>query len=347
MIEVVAIDNRGAEAELVRLAADFAESRLFTPQQKKRLRFVVEVTGTTLPAPIAREQLARSPGLFKSSQYHFTAMISLLHGFDSAVLQLMHELVHISQIINNRYQISAKKLKQNGVKQLSYQAKWLGKKAGFIDNTAWQERPWEQEAATVGERLASEFMTFIYGTQNSFAPQGHEKGAGKMLRLYELAIALPIAPPKPQALVTPQALATASIMPEAPIFDEFSSDRHLTEPPIPDFGAAPFGAPEADNGGQSDDMLADIDALLSADAMATEQDAPPVNTLNDEDMFGAVPVFDGMSQDMQEGSDQASEQAASDEKQTYVLGIAEPRILKLSVLEAKRQELAERGLLEG
>jgi len=316
MIEVVAIDNRGAEAELVRLAADFAESRLFTPQQKKRLRFVVEVTGTTLPAPIAREQLARTPGLFKSSQYHFTAMISLLHGFDSAVLQLMHELVHISQIINNRYQISAKKLKQNGVKQLSYQAKWLGKKAGFIDNTAWQERPWEQEAA-------------------------------KMLRLYELAIALPIAPPKPQALVTPQALATASIMPEAPIFDEFSSDRHLTEPPIPDFGAAPFGAPEADNGGQSDDMLADIDALLSADAMATEQDAPPVNTLNDEDMFGAVPVFDGMSQDMQEGSEQASEQAASDEKQTYVLGIAEPRILKLSVLEAKRQELAERGLLEG
>ena len=343
MIEVVAIDNRGAEAELVRLASNFAESRLFTRQQKKRLRFVVEVTGTASPAPIAREQLARTPGLFKSSQYHFTATISLLHGFDSVILQLMHELVHISQIINNRYQISAKKRKQNGVKQLSYQAKWLGKKAGFIDDTPWQERPWEQEAATVGERLASEFMAFIYGTQNSFTPQGHEKGAGKMLRLYQMAIALPIALPTSQAAsIIPEAP-----MPEAPIFDEFSSGRNLTEPTIPDIGAAPFGAPEVDNGAQSDDILADIDALLSADAIATEQDAPPVNAVYDEDMFGAVPVFDGMSQDMLEGSEQASEKAASDEKQTYVRGIAEPRILKLSVLEAKRQELAERGLLEG
>lgn len=334
MIEVVAIDNRGAEAELLRLAADFAQSRLFTPKQQKRLAFVVEVTGTGAPAPIAREQLAKTPGLFKASQYHFTATISLLYGFESAALQLMHEVVHISQIINNRYQIAAKKVKQDGIKQLSYQAKWLGKKAGFIDQIEWQERPWEQEAAIVGERLANEFMGFLYGTQNSFEPQGHEKGAGKMLRLYELAIALPIDPPAPSVMPAP-------VAPQAPIFDpiegahlpeEHLPEEHLPDAVIPDFGAASFGAPDAENDAQSDVVLADIDALLAADSWASAQDAPQ---------------GDSLGHSIDEGAPEAPASLPSGEKQTYVLGIAEPRLLKLSVLEAKRQELAKRGLLEG
>ena len=329
MIEVVAIDNRGAEAELLRLAADFAQSRLFAPKQQKRLAFVVEVTGAAAPAPIAREQLAKTPGLFKASQYHFTATISLLYGFESATLQLMHELTHISQIINNRYQIAAKKVKQDGVKQLSYQAKWLGKKAGFIDQMQWQERPWEQEAATVGERLASEFMAFLYGTQNSFPAQGHEKGAGKMLRLYDLAIALPIDPPAPSVMPAPD---TA----QAPMFESTASaphpQEHLPEATIPDIGAASFGAPDAKGGDQADDILADIDALLSADAKASAQD---------------VPLDGSLGHPLDHAAPEALALRPSGEKQTYVLGIAEPRLLKLSLLEAKRQELAKRGLLEG
>lgn len=333
MIEVVAIDNRGAEAELLRLAADFAQSRLFTPKQQKRLAFVVEVTGTAAPAPITREQLAKSPGLFKASQYHFAATISLLYGFESATLQLMHELTHISQIINNRYQITSKKVKQDGVKQLSYQAKWLGKKAGFIDQTQWQDRPWEQEAAIVGERLANEFMAFLYGTQNSFAAQGHEKGAGKMLRLYELAIALPIDPPAPSVM---PALDTAQAPMFAPIAGAPQPDEPLQEAAIPDIGAASFGAPDAEGGNQADNILADIDALLSADAKAGGQDMPLGDSLGD-------PIGDSLDGEGPE----ALAPPPSGEKQTYVLGIAEPRLLKLSVLEAKRQELAKRGLLEG
>ena len=38
--------------------------------------------------------------------------------------------------------------------------------------------------------------------------------------------------------------------------------------------------------------------------------------------------------------------AEADVQETYVLGIAEPRQLKLAVLKAKQRELAERGLLE-
>ena len=329
MIEVVAIDGRGAEAELLRLAADFAESRLFTPKQKKRLRFVVEVTGTAPPVPITREQLAKTPGLFKAAQFHVTATISLLYGFDSATLQLMHELVHISQIINNRYQLSAKKVVQDGVKQLSYQAKWLGKKAGSIDQIEWQERPWEQEAATISERLANEFMAFIYGTQNSFAAQGHEKGAGKMLRLYEVAIALPFETPAPVITSAPN---LAEVAVDAPLAGMPQTDDGAPVATIPDFGAAPFGAPEGHNGTQTDDILADIDALLSADAQQDAQNAPLGDSFGSP--LGSPPI------------DEVSTARPAGEKQTYVLGIAEPRVLKMSVLEAKRQELAKRGLLE-
>ena len=322
MIEVVAIDNRGAEAEILRLAADFAESRLLLPKQKKRLRCVVEVTGTAAPAPIAREQLAKTPGLLKSAHYHFQATISLLYGFDSAALQLMHELVHMSQIINKRYQITAKTVKIEGTKQPIYQARWLGKKVGVIDDIAWDERPWEQEAATIGEQLASEFRAFLYGTQNSFGAQGHEKGAKNSLRLYEVALALPITPPAPAMMPEPnltEPILPDPILAETPIFDP------LTGATIPEFGAAPSAESQAPSPAQEDELLADIDALLSADTNGGDHDG----------------AFDDAPLDSDSLTD-----ASGGEKQTYVLGIATPRTLKLSVLKAKKQELAKRGLLQ-
>ena len=65
-----------------------------------------------------------------------------------------------------------------------------------------------------------------------------------------------------------------------------------------------------------DALIADIDALLSQDE--------------------ALPL-------QAEAQEQLSEEAT---QETYVAGFAAPRMLKLSVLEAKQKEFAERGLIE-
>jgi len=187
MIEVVAIEGHEAEAGLLRLASDFATARLFTPKQTKKLRIVIEVGSAHAPQPISRDELMAKPGLFKSAHYHYRFVISLANGFESCVMQMMHELIHASQIINGRYQIGTKRVKRDGEKQTLHTARWLNKKAGIIDDMMWQGRPWEQEAASYGQQLAAEFMAMIYGTQSAFEAEG----AKKQLRLYEVSFALP------------------------------------------------------------------------------------------------------------------------------------------------------------
>ena len=196
MIEVVAIEGHEAEAGLLRLASDFATARLFTPKQAKKLRIVIEVGSAHPPQPISRDELMAKPGLFKSAHYHYRFVISLANGFEACALQMMHELIHASQIINGRYQIGTKRVKRDGEKQTLHTARWLNKKAGFIDDMMWQDRPWEQEAAKYGQQLATEFMAMIYGTQSAFEAEG----AKKQLRLYEVSFALPNIEPAAPAM---------------------------------------------------------------------------------------------------------------------------------------------------
>ena len=324
MIEVVAIDNRNAEAELLRLAAQFAEQRLLQPKQKKRLISVVEVTGEGAPRPTSRAQMAQKPGLFKSSKFHFDCAVSLVHGFEVAVLQLMHEFVHHAQIINNRYQLAAKTIKKDGEKHVVFQARWLGKKQGLIDDIAWQDRPWEQEASRLGEQLAGEFTALLHGTQSQFAAIGSKKE----LRLYDVSLALPMmaAPSAPQTSA-PQTSAPQTSAPLAP----------MIEPPAPAMAIPDNGATQQ----TPDDIFGDIDALLSADL---SQNAPAESDMKPASDFAfGTPQLDQPSFDAPSSYD---DHLSGDEKRTYVAGIAEPRHLKLSVLESKRRELQARGLLE-
>ena len=327
MIEVVAIDNRTAEAELLRLAAQFAEGRLFQAKQTKRLTSVVEVTGEGQARPTSRAQLAQKPGLFKSSRHHFDCAVSLAHGFEVAVLQLMHEFVHHSQIVNNRYQLAAKTIKKDKQKHVVFQARWLGKKQGLIDDTAWQDRPWEQEASRIGEMLAGEFMALLHGTQSEFAAMGQKKE----LRLYEVSLALPMmgGAPAPQNAMPPAS------MPDAPAMT-------MPEMGLPEIGQPEMGAPSqaADAPQQaSDDIFGDIDAILAAES------AP--DTLPDTSPDSVSDSLSAASSDFTFGAPMAGgDGEAGGEKRTYVAGITEPRHLKLSVLEAKKRELSERGLLE-
>lgn len=354
MIEVVATDNRNAEAELLRLAGDFGQSRLFTAKQAKGLHIVVEVSGDGPPRPIARTQLMAKAGMFRASKFTCDFAVSLMHGFEMAVLQMMHELVHIAQVTNNRYQISSTKKKIKGEKVTLYQARWCGKKAGVIDDVDWQERPWEQEAAVMGEQLSAELMAMLYGTQSEFPAQGGKKD----LRLQPFAFSLPAMPEAP-------AMPAIPAMPEEPAF--------VPAPPAADFDMPAMNVPTGDmpagdisesNAVDDAALFADIDALLAedkADQTSAGDSAGPDAPAFDAPAFDApafdapafdAPAFDTPAPDMA-GPDALDEAlladtlgAEADVQETYVLGIAEPRQLKLAVLEAKQRELAERGLLE-
>lgn len=333
MIELVAIDNRKAEAELLRMAADFAQSRLFAPKQAKRIAVVVEVSGDEPARPTTRDQLAQKAGLFRSAKYHYVFCVSVAHGFEAAVLQMMHELVHIAQITTQRYQLKSSVKKIDGVKQTIWHARWCGKKAGIIDDIAWHERAWEQEAVAIGEQLSGEFLSFIYGMQGTFEAQGGKKD----LRLHPVSIALPDMP-APDQMPLDEALANEALADEAladittPFDvapDVSSAEMPIADeevPVVPSFDAPSFDAPlkvsdehapQADFAPVDDNaLIADIDALLSQDETLPSQAVAP--------------------EELPEDATQ----------ETYVAGFAAPRMLKLSVLEAKQKELAERGLIE-
>lgn len=329
MIEVIAIDGREAEAGLLRLASDFARLRLFLPKQAKKLNVTCEVAGMEAARPISREALMAKAGLFKSSQFHYHYRVSVAHGFETALMQLMHEFVHISQVIHGRYQLSQKRVKRDGEKQQRYQARWLGKKAGFVDDIEWQERPWEAEAAQVGAQLTQEFMAMVYGTQSEFEAQ---KGK-KQLPLHDVSFALP----------------NMTSMPDAAMPDATMPDLAMPEASFPEasFPEASFNDPQP--------------TISPESMMASDMPVPPIEAYPDENFVpsGIDPFMpeamaqDPMTQDAQDGaaSPLQTSSAQTGSVQTghlkrYVQGIDKPRHLDSERLQAKRQEMAERGLLE-
>ena len=275
MIDVVAIDNRHAETELLRLAGQFALSRFFTAKQQKKLHIVVEVSGLQPAIPVTRDQLMAKPGLMRAAKYHFHFTVNVAQSFEMALSQMMHELVHLSQIVNNRYHVSSKKQKINGKKQLTHHAKWLGKKQGVIDQIEWDQRPWEREAVLTGEQVAQEFMQFVQGQQAFFAAQGQKKEC--QLREVSMAMA-PLAPApvaEPQQMLAPQMMTSENMTSGA--------TPAMMAPEMP-----PQDTPPQDAMGQMPDQSSDqmrnqvpnevtddqlIDDLLSDDALSGTNDA--------------------------------------------------------------------------
>ena len=280
--------------------------------------------------------------MFKGARYHFDFTASVMHGVEMGALQVMHEMTHLSQVVNHRYQLEAKKVKIEGQKQLAFRARWLGKKQGLIDDMPWQARPWEQEASLTGNQLAAEFMAMIQAQQTAFPAQGLKKE----LKLYPVAFALPEMPAVP--------MAPPTSMPEMGM-----PEVGMPQVGMPDMGLPQVGGAEADSAlGQPQaseaDLMADIDAILASGDMQdqAQQTAPqePIGT----DIFGAplgATSFDAPSLEAP-GMDTSTSAAiyehddSAKDKKTFIQGVAEPRILKATVLASKRQELAQRGLLE-
>ena len=355
MIDVVAIDNRHAETELLRLAGQFALSRFFSAKQQKKLHIVVEVSGIQPAMAVTRDQLMAKPGLMKAAKYHFHFTVNVAQGFEMALSQMMHELVHLSQIVNNRYHITSKKQKINGEKQLTYHAKWLGKKQGVIDHIEWDQRPWEREAVLTGEQVAHEFMQFVQGQQAVFPAQGQKKDC----QLYEVSMAM--APLAPLPVAVPQ-----EMMPQEMMAPEMPPQEMMPQEMMPQdaVGQMPNQVPNQVPDEVTDDQL--IDDLLSNDAVSGDV------VLGADDAALSSPSFDAPTSDFGATGDfgvpfEAPDFAASDamvadvshsdempnqsapnqsvpDKKVFVLGVPEARILKASALQAKREELRKRGL---
>ena len=374
MIEIIAIDNQTAQADLLRLAASFLESRLFSKKQQKQLHLVVEVTGAMPPRPVRREQLAKKPGLFKSAKYQYDCAVNVAQGFEVALAQFTHELAHISQIIHNRYEITLKSVKKEGQKQKLYQGKWLGKKCGVIDDMIWESRPWESEAVLISQQLAAEFFALINGQQSHFLAQGKKKE----FLLHEVQLSMP---PIPQAAPAPLAAMPVDVMPpqEAPIAqpsmpeqqieaapadnadvdmseDELAALIASSEPAAFDIGMPSFDTP-SDNSAPADEMdliseLAetDMNGLPNDVSPSAFQPQPDMTAMMDEiDRPSAAETDLSASQPAPMGDNAIAPQAEvnlSDVKEVYVQGIASPRTLSKASLEAKKQELALKGLLK-
>ena len=374
MIEIIAIDNQTAQADLLRLAASFLESRLFSKKQQKQLHLTVEVTGALPPRPVRRDQLAKKPGLFKSAKYQYDCAVNVANGFEIALAQFTHELAHISQIMHNRYEIALKSVKKDGQKQKLYQAKWLGKKCGVIDELFWESRPWESEAVLMSQQLAAEFFALINGQQSHFPAQGKKKE----FTLHEVQLSMP---PIPQAAAPAQAPLSSpqTAMPEAPMAvapaeiggaeigggemgdDELAALIASSEPASFDMGTPSFAAPSEEEvpAAPADDMdliseLVDADSggLPNEASSSAFQPQPDMTAMMDEQnaLAPSAPQTD-LPSDITAPIDEdvmAQKPAAplSSDKQVYVQGIALPRTLSKASLEAKKQELARKGLLK-
>lgn len=398
MIEIIAIDNQTAQADLLRLAASFLESRLFSKKQQKQLHLTVEVTGAQPPRPVRREQLAKKPGLFKSAKYQYDCAVNVAQGFEIALAQFTHELAHISQIMHNRYEIALKTVKKEGQKQKLYHAKWLGKKCGVIDDMIWESRPWESEAVLISQQLATEFFALINGQQSHFQAQGKKKD----FILHEVQLSMPpipqAAPVSPAApVMTNDAMSPqAAPMPQPPQADFPQAQPSMPEPPMPepqnvpapempahqeigsvemgddelaaliaapddasfDISAPSFAAPAAPAEDLADNLADDMDLIseLAHQGMdGVPNETPPSAFQPQPDMTAMMDApnaqnLSGVPQPTLPAENVAAENIAANnlsaDKEVYVQGVALPRTLLKASLEAKKQELARKGLLK-
>ena len=386
MIEIIAIDNQTAQADLLRLAASFFESRLFSSKQQKQFHMVVEVSGSMPPRPISREQLAKKPGLFKSAKYQFDCAVNVAQGFEMALSQFTHELIHASQIINNRYEIMLKPTKKDGVKQKLYHAKWMGKKCGVIDDMIWESRPWESESVIASQQLSTEFFALINGQQSHFPAQGQKKDL-KFLAMQLSMPPIPQAAPAPMAappmaqqpaqMPAQMAAMTSAAAPMAPPSEMANQDMAVTDMPVDPF----TGAEATDKPAMDDDELAALIAAPEASSFGEVVPPPEMPSSDDLDLIAELsdgndglanqpqPDMTAMSDimgqpdltalDMANPDMTAPDMTAPDmtampappdeamvDREVYVQGIDAPRSLKQAALQAKKQELAAKGLLK-
>lgn len=189
MIEVNAIDTVPGEAEILRLLTSYLANRLFTPRQRKSMQIFVDLTREAVRVPVSRDMFVpRKAGLRTIAPASFEMTVSTAAGIRDAGQVIAHEMVHISQVMNDRLAFSRGARKINRQKVKVELARWMGGKAVIIDQLEWHHRPWEIEACHWQGELVDEFLALANGQQ---PVQQEKKASKKHLALYVAALPVP------------------------------------------------------------------------------------------------------------------------------------------------------------
>ena len=204
MIEVIlAVTSRQAKTgsdagtsegkvELLAAAADFFADRLLTRKQQKHLSFFIEFTAKPMRGPISLDMLAGKSGLFGFRPPRlFEMTVSSAAGMRAALDAVAVEMVHIAQVMSQRLEIFAKKRKIGGQRETALKARWLGKRAIFIDSLPRAERAWMIEADVTSKQLVGEFLAWSSGRIRSVPRQRPKGDKIGLYRVRPTKIAMP------------------------------------------------------------------------------------------------------------------------------------------------------------
>ena len=280
------------KVELLAAAADFFADRLLTRKQQKRLSFFIEFTAKPVRGPISLDMLAGKSGLFGFRPPRlFEMTVSSAAGMRAALDAVAVEMVHIAQVMSQRLEIFAKMRKIGGQRETALKARWLGKRAIFIDSLSRAERAWVIEAEVTSKQLVGEFLAWSSGRIRSVPrqrPKGHKIG---LYRVRPTKIVMPassqIWSDKEEETVMVPSISGAESFCSAPsqtaaVPQNFGSDI------VPaDF--APVGAASA-SGSQPVDDSADVSAGQGVDTQVKTKAQQMLPSLAAQKNAAAAPI---------------------------------------------------------
>ena len=180
------------KVELLAAAADFFADRLLTRKQQKHLSFFIEFTAKPVREPISIDMLAGKSSLFGFRPPRlFEMTVSSAAGMRAALDAVAVDMVHIAQVMSQRLEIFAKKRKIDGQRETALKARWLGRRAIFIDALPHAERAWVIEADVTSKQLVGEFLAWSSGRIRSVPRQRPKGDKIGLYRVRPTKIAMP------------------------------------------------------------------------------------------------------------------------------------------------------------
>ena len=370
-IEVIAINLPAGEEELLSAAAQYFADRLLTSKQQKMITLLIDAANCPIRVPLSRDMLSERPGVFGVTlPTVFEMSVSTAAGIKDALEVVAHEIIHISQVLNRRLRMRARRKNSTKTGRMSYSVKWIGDKFSSLDDLPWHLRPWEIEACQWQVILVGEFIDRMTGTDTQIITQ---RGRNNQLALLNIRPATIKASPQSPSLLVTSAMAEQSV----PMFESKHSFVTPAEKAKPhnfdnDQSMSAFDVQEREN---KPDIHPDIHPDIDQDsaAMAWEESTDSTdqisdNTLqnSDDETIQSPPsankIVSGMMNGHQNGHQNdiqhgdvpqsqsgASHTASNDGENTAIQiridGLEAPRLLSRGALSSKLDDLLARGLI--
>jgi len=195
MFVINRLDGRPGEAELLAVAAAYFADRLLSDHQRKQLAITVNITTQPIRVPIPREMLVTRYRLFRPiPPCDFAFSVSLARGVRNALEVIAHELIHVAQVVHGRLIITRREVQIGFSGRTIHLVRWGRSKAIPVEQSEWQERPWEIEACRWQICLVDEFLASSSGQH--LMPIVRRPNPNR-LALYDISGGLTRPPPVP------------------------------------------------------------------------------------------------------------------------------------------------------